>query len=278
MQTIKTEENIEDKKVNFPEQNQDSFITVNQAEAKQFLQALADSLSEIDSFKEYISNNLTMKMRDIENFENTTISLFNSLVETASELKQKIEVAGNYENYLEERIKNANLSKEISLLELQLNKEKAEITLTLKEITETVKKSVFSIESKTSELKSANNIIEENIQNFSSKTGDFFSDYVKKAETELEDIGNHLIAISENQQNLLKMNCEQFLKNYTEKCSNYLETMKTQSLNFLKECEDENKKLIKKVPYMGTKISKKDFIIYVFCALTFVGIILDFFI
>ncbi len=256
----------------------ESFVTINQAEAKRFLEGLSESLSEIDSFKEYVSNTLTMKLREIENFENSTVKTFNSLVDSVSELKENIKVAGNYEAYLEERISNANLNKEISMLELQLNKEKAEITIMLGEISETVRTSISKMETKVSELKSADTLIEDSIQKFSDETHNSFSSYSKEAENKLEEIGTRLMAISENQQNAVKIKCEQFLKEYTEKCQSHLEIVKKQSLDFLKQCSDENKKLISKVPSVANgKISKKDIIIYIIAGLTFAGLLLNIF-
>ncbi len=256
----------------------ESFVTINQAEAKRFLEGLSESLSEIDSFKEYVSNTLTMKLREIENFENSTVKTFNSLVDSVSELKENIKVAGNYEAYLEERISNANLNKEISMLELQLNKEKAEITIMLGEISETVRTSISKMETKVSELKSADILIEDSIQKFSDETHNSFSSYSKEAENKLEETGTRLMAISENQQNAVKIKCEQFLKEYTEKCQSHLEIVKKQSLDFLKQCSDENKKLISKVPSVANgKISKKDIIIYIIAGLTFAGLLLNIF-
>lgn len=256
----------------------ESFVTINQAEAKRFLEGLSESLSEIDSFKEYVSNTLTMKLREIENFENSTVKTFNSLVDSVSELKENIKVAGNYEAYLEERISNANLNKEISMLELQLNKEKAEITIMLGEISETVRTSISKMETKVSELKSADTLIEDSIQKFSDETHNSFSSYSKEAENKLEETGTRLMAISENQQNAVKIKCEQFLKEYTEKCQSHLEIVKKQSLDFLKQCSDENKKLISKVPSVANgKISKKDIIIYIIAGLTFAGLLLNIF-
>ncbi len=54
-----------------------------------------------------------------------------------------------------------------------------------------------------------------------------------------------------------------FLEGDTTKCQQHLETVKKQSIDFLKQCESENKKLVEKVPAVAnSKYSKKGIIIY----------------
>ena len=288
MQTIKAKENlIKDLQTDTHQSSlgntasvneNNSMITVSQAEASRFLQGLSDSLLEIDSFKEYVSNTLTLKLKEIESFENTTIKTFDTLVDAVKELKDKIETAGSYENYLEERIKNENLSKELSTLELQLSKERAEISITLKEIFETVKKSVSNIEIKTDELKSADDLIKESIEKFNDNAKESFLSYVKKSEENLEDIGKHLMAISQSQVEGVKIKCETNIKEFTQRACENLEIVKKQSIDFLKQVSEENKKLISKVPHVtDSKFSKKDIIIYIISALTFAGLLLNIF-
>ena len=53
------------------------------------------------------------------------------------------------------------------------------------------------------------------------------------------------------------------IKAYTEKCQAHLETIKKQSIDFLKQCAAENKKLVESVPSVkNRKLSVKDMIIY----------------
>lgn len=256
--------------------NTETFVTINQTEANKFLAGLAESLSEIDSFKEYVSNTLVIKLKEIEAFENSTIKMFNSLVDNTRELSEKIQIAGNYEDYLKEQLENAELTKQISILELHLNKERSEINLVLNKISEDVENSISIMQSKISELKVANDIIEQSIQHYSQETEDSFKSYTEKAEQTLEKIASNVMEISQGHQEALRIKCDTFLDDYTKKCIKHLETVKNQSIDFLKQCEDENKKLIKKVPEISNKkISIKDMIIYAIATITIIGLFVN---
>lgn len=253
--------------------NTETFVTINQTEANKFLAGLSESLSEIDSFKEYVSNTLILKLKEIESFENSTIKMFNSLVDNTKELSDKIQIAGNYEEYLKKQLENAELTKQISILELHLNKERSEINLVLNKISEDVENSISIMQSKISELKVANDVIEQSIQHYSQETESSFKSYKEKAEQTLEKIASNAMDSSQEHQEALRIKCDTFLDEYTKKCRQHLETVKKQSIDFLKQCEEENKKLIKKVPEISNKkISIKDIIIYVIAAITIIGL------
>ena len=69
------------------------------------------------------------------------------------------------------------------------------------------------------------------------------------------------------------------LKSYTEKCQQHLDTVKKQSIDFLKQCEVENKKLIEKVPAVAnSKLSKKDVIIYVLAGVSVASLLVQIFV
>ena len=69
------------------------------------------------------------------------------------------------------------------------------------------------------------------------------------------------------------------LKSYTEKCQQHLDILKKQSIDFLKQCKVENKKLIEKVPVVAnSKLSKKDAIIYVLAGVSIASLLVQIFV
>ena len=142
----------------------EKIVTVSQVTAENFIAALQDSINEIEEFKDYVSQKLFNKFSELEKFENTTINLFNSLLDSTKELASKIDTKESYSDYLEEQIKNRDLSKQLILMEQCLNKEKAEISIFIKNISKTIETTVMTINDKVSELKNVNGIIEENVK------------------------------------------------------------------------------------------------------------------
>ena len=238
-------------------------ITIPQANAENFLIGLAQTLNDVQDLKEIVNTLIDSKNTELDRFRDETITKFNALIDSTSSLKEKIDIAGTYEKYLEERIKNGNLASEVALLETQLQKEKAEISLFIREVTNKIDNCVIAIGNKIDELQSADDIIKKSIAEFKEETEKVSSSYTEAADQKLAEISNQLLANSKNEYEILKGQADGMIKSYTEKCQVHLETVKKQSIDFLKQCELENKKLIESVPSVkDKKFNKKDFIVY----------------
>ena len=238
-------------------------VTIDRASAEKFMLAIEECVGDIQEQRELVDRLIESKGTELEHFQSDTIKKFNALIDATNDLKEKISATESYENYLEEQVKNANLSKEVAMLEQQLQKEKAEVSLFIRDITNTVTMKLGEMESVVSELKTADNIIEEKITEFKEDIAAETSRYEKNAETRLDEVGNHIQTVAESQITGFRADCETMLKVYTEKCREHLETVKKQSIDFLRQCETENKKLIEKVPAVAaSKYSVKDIIIY----------------
>lgn len=243
--------------------NKSSLITIDKAEAERFMLAIEECVGDIEEQKELVDKLIESKGTELEHFQSDTIKKFNALIDATNGLKEKISATESYENYLEEQIKNANLTKEVAMLEQQLQKEKAEISLFIRDISNTVSMKLGEIEIVVKELKSVDSIIEERITQFKNDMESEAGRYEKNAETRLDETGSHIQSVAESQISGLKAECDAMLKSYTDKCREHLEIIKKQSIDFLKQCEAENKKLIEKVPAVAnTKYSAKDIIIY----------------
>lgn len=238
-------------------------VTIPQAESEKFLIALAETLDDVQDLKEIANSLITSKNIELEHFRDDTITKFNALIESTTDLKKKFDTAESYENYLEERVKNANLSAEVAALEIQLQKEKAEISIFIQMMTKSMDTCTSEIHAKITELKSADEIIKNSIKEFKDETEKASTNYMNEAEKKIAEVSTTLLANSKNEYEILKTQSSDMIKAYTEKCQAHLETIKKQSIDFLKQCAAENKKLIESVPGVKSKkLSVKDMIIY----------------
>ena len=238
-------------------------VTIPQAESEKFLIALAETLDDVQDLKEIANSLITSKNSELEHFRDDTITKFNALIESTEVLKEKLDTAESYENYLEERVKNANLSAEVAALEKQLQKEKMEVSIFIQTMTRTMDTCTAEIHAKITELKSADEIIKDSIKEFKDETEKATTSYLNEAEKKIAEVSTTLLANSKNEYEILKAQASDMIKAYTEKCQAHLETIKKQSIDFLKQCAAENKKLIESVPGVKSKkLSVKDMIIY----------------
>ena len=238
-------------------------VTIPQAESEKFLIALAETLDDVQDLKEIANSLITSKNSELEHFRDDTITKFNALIQSTTELKKKLDTAESYESYLEERVKNANLSAEVAALEMQLQKEKAEVSIFIQTMTRSMDTCTSEIHAKITELKSADEIIKNSIKNFKEETEKASTNYMNEAEKKIAEVSTTLLANSKNEYEILKTQSSDMIKAYTEKCQAHLETIKKHSIDFLKQCAAENKKLIESVPGVKSKkLSIKDMIIY----------------
>lgn len=258
----KTEKQL-DKNTKAEEKPDARMITIPQAEAEKYLIALAETLDDVQDLKEVANSLITSKNSELEHFRDDTITKFNALIESTTDLKEKLDMAESYENYLEERVKNANLSAEVAALEKQLQKEKMEVSIFIQTMTRSMDTCTAEIHAKIMELKSADEIIKDSIKEFKDETEKATTSYLNEAEKKIAEVSTTLLANSKNEYEILKTQSSDMIKAYTEKCQAHLETIKKQSIDFLKQCAAENKKLIESVPSVKSKkLSVKDMIIY----------------
>jgi len=256
-----------------------NMVTIERTKAENFLIVLEECIGDIEEQKNLIDKLIQSKNEELEGFQSQTISKFNALIEATSDLSEKIAATESYENYLAEQVRNANLSKEVAMLEQQLQKEKAEISKFIISTDNFITTRISDIESTVNELKSVNNIIEENIQKFKEELKNESSKAITQAENQLTENSDALVKGASNQFKILREDCNTMLKSYTEKCQQHLDTVKKQSIDFLKQCEVENKKLIEKVPAVAnSKLSKKDVIIYVLAGVSIASLLVQIFV
>jgi len=249
-----------------------NMITVDRRKAENFLMVLEECIGDIQEQKTLVDTLVNNKDIELQSFKTETIQKFNNLIEATRELNEKIKASSSYESYLEERIKNANLSREIALLEQQLQKEKAEISEFVIKTDTFIRTEINEIKSKTNELISVDELIKNNLQSFKEEINKEIIKFTEEVEKEISEASDSFVQGTDNKQNFLVAKCNEMLKAYTDKCQQHLETVQKQSIDFLKQCSCENKKLIEKVPAVAEKkLTKKDYIIFGLVALSVVS-------
>ena len=266
-----------EEKQQFQKENPVNMVTIDRAKAEQFLLILEESIGDIEEQKALVDSLINSKNEELQSFQTETIEKFNSLIQATKELSEKIKATESYENYLAEKLENANLSKSVTMLEQQLQKEKAEISSFIIKTDNFITSKVNEILGTVSDLKTINEMVENQIQKFKEELQAESKKSIANADNQLEEASKSLVNGANVQYESLKAECNAMIKSYTEKCQQHLENIKKQSIDFLKQCEIENKKLIEKVPAVADrKISKKDVIIYILAVVAITSSIVQF--
>ncbi len=254
-ETIKETSNI----VKLPtKQKQEIFIPYekeNYSTIEKAIIELSEELSNLTELRDSIEHSFSKKNLIDDKFQGEVTSLFNSLIKQIENQTETFKKEIDYNKQLEIQIQNKEYQGQIFILDRALNEERAKISKTLIEITDTVKETMIVVSEKCKELKLANNIIEENIMKFRSDS----------------------MAATENEYKALKNQCESLLKTFTENAKTTLETVKKTSIDFITQCEKENKSLIGKVPSVKGKLTTESWIVIIFGCLGLANIIINFF-
>lgn len=251
-----------------------NMVTIDRTKAEKFLLVLEESIGDIEEQKALVDKLIEGKQQELQKFQTETIEKFNTLIQATSELSEKIQATESYEDYLAEKLENASLSKSVTLLEQQLQKEKAEVTQFIYKTESFITLKIGEIEETVKELKNVDEIIEQKLKSFTEELKAESYKKLEEAELKIEQASESFVNGSANQYKSLKADCNEMIKAYTEKCQQHLETVKKQSLDFLKQCTIQNQKLIEKVPAVADKkLSVKDIIIYVLSLFAIAGTI-----
>lgn len=271
----KEDNNIKENEKVTPKAN---MLTVDKTKAENFLIAIEEAVGNVEELKEIVDTLIQNKDAELQNFQNTTIEKFNALIISTKDLAEKIKATESYENFLAEKVENANLSKSVALLEQQLQKEKAEISSFIIKIDDFIQTKFFNFESTINEFKSVNDLLENCLQSFKNEIQAEVKKSLNNVENKMNEASDSYINGAKVQYESLTSKSNTLIKAYTEKCQECLETIKKQSIDFLKQCQSENRKLIEKVPAVAErKICTKDLIIIILSLCSLASFIKQFF-
>lgn len=265
MQELDKEE--EPKTISPQTQKSPDMVTIDRTVAENFMIAIEECVGDIQEQKAIVDKLINDKRQDLMAFQRETIQKFNALIDATSGLKEKLKTTESYESYLEERINNANLQKEVGMLETLLNKEKAEFSQFLINTDNFLTTKIGTMEEKINELHSVDRVIKDNIDTFKEEIKAMFAQQAGKVDTLITESADQIRKVSDSNIKGMKAEANEMIKAYTEKCQENLQKVQQQSIDFLKQCSDQHKKLIEKVPSVAaSKFSTKDIVIFAMAA------------
>ena len=231
--------------IQFPVKEKQEIVPYNketQSALEKAVIALSEELANVSELKDALEQSLNDKNVADDKFQSEVTAYFNSLRKQFDEFNEKFSREIDYARELDLKIQNNEYRGQIYLLEKTLDAERAKITIALDDITEAVKEKLRLVSDKCLELKSADNLIEESIMKFRSDS----------------------MSASENEYRALRQNCEAGLRLFTENAQKTLETVKKRSVDFITQCEKENKALIKNIPSVKGKLTAENWLVVVF--------------
>lgn len=269
-ETVEKEKDISTQKETV--QKEAVFTKIDRTKAENFLILLEEALVNVQEQKESmeIQNNTVKSLIDIcnrqstvlDNYQEQLVKTFGTVSERMQVLSEKIEVADGYKFYLEEQAKNSDLSKTVNLLQMQLNQEKIEFMNFIK-----------TAQEKISSIKSYDTVFDEKTDKVINKILKDETEFKNNAEQQVDEASKNMMDSCINQISVMQNKADEMIRKYTEKCQNHLDTIKTQSINFLEQTKQTNEELVKKIPAIkeNTKFKTKDLIVIATCIIAFFG-------
>lgn len=199
---------------------------------------LSEELSNLTDLREGIEQMFSKKQFDDEQGLDLATKYYNSMQQKFTELNERLTNEVDYRRELEERLRSADYSREVYLLEKELDNERAKISLFIDELQTSTKDIFGKIGDKLIEMKNAEQLIRE-------ATLKFRTDAAQCTQSEFEQ---------------LKISAETHVRNIAENAKSNIEAVKKSTSLFLSQCERENKELIKKIPCVKSKISVENWI------------------
>ena len=210
----------------------------NLTELEKAIMTLSEELSNLTDLREGVEQMFSKKQSDDEQGLSLVTKYYNSMQQKFTEINDRLTNEIDYRRELEERLRSANYSREVYLLEKELDSERAKISLFIDELQTSTKEMLGKIGDKLIEMKSAEQLIRE-------ATLKFRTDAAQCAQSEFEQ---------------LKTSAETQVSNIAENAKGNMEAVKKSFSLFLAQCERENKELIKKIPCVKSKISVENWI------------------
>lgn len=236
-----------------PQQELLPYEKENYSTIEKAIKELSAELVNLSDLKDAIEQSFNDKNLLEDKFQANVTSTFNSLCEKFDEFNEKIKKEIDYRNILEEKIKNNELDGRNLLLQRELEEERAAITKNLSEINRLVKSSLQTVDEKCKELKTADTLIEEAIMKFREDS--------KEA--------------ADNKYKGLVADTNSLIKEFTENARKTLEVVKKHSVDFINQCEKENKSLLAAVPGIKGKMTLESWLVIILGCLGIAGFLLN---
>lgn len=195
-------------------------------EVEKAILRLSEEFGNLEELKSQIMHSFEEKNLHDEEFESQLISYFNRIITGFEVFNKQFDREIDYNRELEERVKRQEYERQVTVLEKALNEEHARTTLFIANMTKKVEDAVEDLKEKSNALRTADSIIQEEIQKFRHENLD----------------------ASKGEMALLRQKTSELLEKFTQRAQETLQTVKDNSTTFLKQCQKENEDLIKKIP------------------------------
>ncbi len=280
------------------EDSKSTMITIQESKAESFLQTMEQCLTDLADYKELIEKNVNTELNKLTNFRSETLQSINELSTQTKELNSKIGNVKNYEDYIRSELEQDTLKKDKTSLQLHLIEQEKKITDFIENMTTSTSNAiaklsgevtnvnlavntvVSKLDTKITELKSVETIITESLKSFEQQVTnkiDTLNPLQKESLKQLTESVENLttetsqtfIDGSAQQFSDLKTKAQKMIDDYTKQCQKNLDTIKEESIDFLKSCQKHNTEILKKIPYKDSgKYKIKDWILYGICIFT----------
>lgn len=203
------------------------------------LNELVEELSDLEELREVINVVIENEQKSDDYFKEQFLSYFHSFNERTEKLLNKMDNEVIYNETLQDKINNHELKAQVTLLEKELMEERAKIVAFISEMNKTISDTTSEINSKIAELKSVNDVIQDSLNEYKKEFSSF-------AEENVFGLTRRL---------------ELMLKQFVETAQNTITVVQTKSVDFLKQCNDENIDL-KSNSFIPKKNKHKDILLY----------------
>jgi hypothetical protein len=224
------------------------------SELEKLMINISGYLSELSELKPVFEESISLKNDSNKNLLQEFRTLIGTMTDHFDELKENLECEVKYSRELALKGELYEKKHEISILESKLIETESRIDVFINDVKKFMTEKINNMDETVKNLKSEDEKIEESISRFNEKASS--------------------AAISEY--SILKSQSENLLKSFTKKCQEDLEILKKKSIDFLKECEAQNKEIIGRIPKVNTnKYSLKDILLFIVSGLGIVSFIMN---
>ena len=231
---------------------------------------LTESLEGIDelyqSAKNVIEDSNQLKALVRENFKSITSGI--PMIEKAlKEFEER-------ENILSIKNDNITLQSENNYLKRKVDELSDKLNMNIDTLADRIKGLTSKIEVELDKISKAEMEIKLAPEKAFDKILEKNKEEAAKVNEVYMDCANQLKKQVETNQEAIQCKVKELATKFTDIFNKNLETLKTSTLKFLNECQENNKELISKIPYRD-KLSARDIVIIVFASVSFITSIIS---
>lgn len=241
---------------------------------KDTLDSLVEELSAVTDIKDAFSHVINEYKDKDERFKQDFVQYFTGFSEKVDQLTAEIKNEFDYVSFLQEKIKNNELTAQVYMLEHQLQAEKNEMTLLIQKIDACIKNVKDQQEMISTMFEEKINHLTRNVDEQIEKYQDIDSRFEKSLEDYRHENSTMLTNTVNDVTNFMKKQNDDSLKGIKASAESTFKEIKKACIDFLKQCNKEAALSAKYVMNKG-KLEKKDIVIIIMCAAVIINELLN---